>query len=99
MRILLAEDDRRIANFVSQGLRENVYAVDVADNGEDALYQLSISDYDLIILDVMMPTKDGFEVCRELRQSGNKTPILMLTARDAIEDRISGPTIRKKSLR
>ncbi len=99
MRILLAEDDRRIANFVSQGLRENAYAVDVADNGEDALYQLSSSDYDLIILDVMMPTKDGFEVFRELQQSGNKTPILMLTARDAIEDRISGPTIRKKSLR
>ena len=90
MRILLAEDDRRIANFVSKGLRENTYAVDVVNNGEDALYQLSISDYDLIILDVMMPIKDGFEVCRELRQSGNKTPILMLTARDAIEDRISG---------
>ena len=90
MRILLAEDDRRIANFVSKGLRENSYAVDTVNNGEDALYQLSISDYDLIVLDVMMPIKDGFEVCRELRQSGNKTPILMLTARDAIEDRISG---------
>ena len=90
MRILLAEDDRRIANFVSKGLRENSYAVDVANDGEDALYQVSINDYDLIILDVMMPLKDGFEVCRELRQKGNKTPILMLTARDAVEDRISG---------
>ncbi len=90
MRILLAEDDRRIANFVSKGLRENSYAVDVANDGEDALYQVSINDYDLIILDVMMPLKDGFEVCRELRQEGNKTPILMLTARDAVEDRISG---------
>ena len=70
MRILLAEDDRRIANFVSKGLRENAYAVDVVGNGEDALYQVSVSDYDLIILDVMMPLKNGFEVCRELRQSG-----------------------------
>ena len=87
---MLAEDDRRIANFVSRGLRENAYAVDVVNNGEDALYQISISDYDLIILDVMMPIKDGFEVCRELRQGGNKTPVLMLTARDAVEDRILG---------
>ncbi|CAN5245746.1 response regulator transcription factor [soil metagenome] len=90
MRVLLAEDDHRIANFVSKGLRENAYAVDVVNNGEDALYQISISDYDLIILDVMMPQKDGFEVCRELRTNRNKTPILMLTARDAVEDRISG---------
>jgi heavy metal response regulator len=90
MRILLAEDEARIANFVSKGLRENSYAVDVVNNGEDAVYQVSISDYDLIILDVMMPLKDGFEVCRSLRNSGNKTPILMLTARDAVEDRISG---------
>ncbi len=90
MRILLAEDDRRIADFVSRGLRENAYALDVVHNGEDALYQISIGDYDLIILDVMMPVKDGFDVCRKIRQSGNKTPILMLTARDAVEDRISG---------
>ena len=90
MRILLAEDDRRIANLVSKGLRENSYAVDVANDGEEALYQVSINDYDLIILDVMMPLKDGFEVCQELRNSGNKTPILILTARDAVEDRISG---------
>ncbi len=90
MRVLLAEDDVRIANFVSKGLRENAYAVDVVNNGEDALYQVSISDYDLIILDVMMPVKDGFEVCRELRISQDQTPILMLTARDAVEDRISG---------
>ncbi len=90
MRILLAEDETRIANFVSKGLRENSYAVDVVNNGEDAVYQVSISDYDLIILDVMMPLKDGFEVCRDLRNSGNKTPILLLTARDAVEDRIAG---------
>jgi heavy metal response regulator len=90
MRILLAEDDQRIANFVSKGLRENSYAVDSVNNGENALYQVSINNYDLIILDVMMPLRDGFEVCQELRKGGNKTPILMLTARDAIEDRISG---------
>ena len=90
MRVLLVEDDVRIANFVSKGLRENSYAVDVANDGEDGLYQASINDYDLIILDVMLPKIDGFEVCRELRKAENKMPILMLTARDAIDDRISG---------
>lgn len=90
MRILLVEDDQRIANFVIKGLRENAYAVDTSSNGEDALYQAEINSYDIIILDVMMPIKDGFAVCRELRKNGNKTPILMLTARDSVEDRISG---------
>jgi heavy metal response regulator len=90
MRILLAEDDARIANFVTKGLRENSYAVDVGADGETALYLAEINSYDIIILDVMMPKKDGFEVCRRLRKEGNKTPILMLTARDAVEDRISG---------
>ncbi|MEP7039010.1 MAG: response regulator transcription factor [Acidobacteriota bacterium] len=90
MRVLLAEDDRRIANFVIKGLRENAYAVDAAADGEDALYQATINTYDIIILDVMMPVKDGFEVCRELREEGNKTPVLMLTALDAVEDKISG---------
>ena len=90
MRILLAEDDQRIANFVIKGLRENAYAVDAAADGEDALYQAAINAYDLIILDVMMPLKNGFEVCRELRKEGVKTPVLMLTARDAVEDRIFG---------
>lgn len=90
MRVLLAEDDQRIANFVIKGLRENAYAVDAAADGEDALYQAAINTYDVIILDVMMPVKNGFEVCRELRKKGVKTPVLMLTARDAVEDRISG---------
>lgn len=90
MRILLAEDDVRIANFITKGLRENAYAVDVASDGEDALYQAAINTYDIIVLDVMMPLKNGFEVCRELRKGGNKTPVLMLTARDATEDKISG---------
>lgn len=90
MRVLLAEDDQRIANFIIKGLRENAYAVDQAADGEDALYQAAINTYDVIILDVMMPLKDGFAVCRELRENGNQTPVLMLTARDAIEDKISG---------
>lgn len=90
MRILLAEDDVRIANFITKGLRENAYAVDVASDGEDALYQAAINTYDIIVLDVMMPLKNGFEVCRELRESGSKIPVLMLTARDATEDKISG---------
>jgi DNA-binding response OmpR family regulator len=90
MRVLLVEDDARIARFVAKGLREQAYAVDVSENGEDALYQAAINSYDLIILDVMIPGKDGFEVCRELRRSGQKAPILMLTARDAVEDRIAG---------
>lgn len=90
MRVLLVEDDARIARFVAKGLREHSYAVDVAATGEDALYQASVNSYDLIILDVMIPAPDGFTVCRELRKSGQKVPILMLTARDAVEDRISG---------
>lgn len=90
MRLLLVEDDVRIARFVAKGLREQSYAVDVAVSGEEALYQAAINTYDLVVLDVMIPAPDGFAVCRELRKSGQRMPILMLTARDAVEDRISG---------
>jgi DNA-binding response OmpR family regulator len=90
MRLLLVEDDSRIARFVAKGLREQSYAVDVASNGDDALYQAEINTYDLIVLDVMIPGRDGFAVCRELRAAGQKIPILMLTAKDAVEDRIAG---------
>jgi len=90
MRLLLVEDDARIARFVAKGLREHSYAVDVATNGDDALYQAEINTYDLIVLDVMIPGRDGFAVCRELRAAGQKIPILMLTAKDAVEDRIAG---------
>lgn len=90
MRILLVEDDRRIANFVAKGLRESTYAVDAVSDGGDAIYHSSINIYDAIILDVMLPVKDGFTVCRELREAGTKTPILMLTARDAVEDKVVG---------
>lgn len=79
-----------MANVIAKGLREQSYAVDVAHDGEEALYQTSINDYDAIILDVLLPQRNGFEVCRELRQGGNATPILMLTARAAIDDRLTG---------
>lgn len=90
MRVLLVEDDNRIAAFVAKGLRENSYAVDVAADGEEATYMASINTYDLFILDINLPKKDGFEVCRDLRESGSTKPILMLTARDVIDDRVSG---------
>jgi DNA-binding response OmpR family regulator len=90
MRLLLVEDDSRIARFIAKGLREQSYAIDVVGAGEQALYQAAINTYDLVILDVMIPAPDGFAVCRELRKSGHRMPILMLTARDAVEDRIAG---------
>lgn len=90
MRILLVEDDNRIARFISKGLKENAYAVDHVVDGDSALYQSEVSDYDLIILDIMIPGRDGFEVCESIRGNGDNTPVLMLTARDAVEDRISG---------
>jgi DNA-binding response OmpR family regulator len=90
MRVLLVEDDTRIAHFVAKGLREQSYAVDVAITGEDALYQVAINTYDLVILDVMIPAPDGFAVCKELRRTGHCMPMLMLTARDAVEDRVEG---------
>jgi two-component system, OmpR family, copper resistance phosphate regulon response regulator CusR len=90
LRILLVEDEPDAARMLAKGLREEAYAVDVAGDGERALEQAYFNDYDLIILDVMLPGKDGFEVCRELRAAGSAAPVLMLTARDAVEDRIIG---------
>jgi DNA-binding response OmpR family regulator len=90
MRVLVVEDDRRIAHFLSKGLREQTYAVDVAASGADALYQVSVNTYDIVVLDVMIPKPDGFEVCKQLRRAGHRTPVLMLTARDAVQDRIEG---------
>jgi two-component system copper resistance phosphate regulon response regulator CusR len=90
VRILLVEDEPSAAKMLAKGLREQSYAVDVAEDGESALYQVSINDYDLIILDVMLPRRDGFEVCREIRDAGSSVPVLMLTARDVVEDRIAG---------
>lgn len=90
MRILLVEDEPSAARMMAKGLREQAYAVDIATDGELALYQTSINDYDLIILDVMLPGKSGFTVCREMRADGLTVPVLMLTARDTIEDRVEG---------
>ena len=90
MRILVVEDEPRMANVIAKGLRENSYAVDVAEDGDAALYQASINDYDLIVLDVLLPRRDGFEVCRALRARRNSIPILMLTARATVDDRVNG---------
>jgi DNA-binding response OmpR family regulator len=90
MRILLVEDDADIARFIRKGLTEQSYAVDVVTTGEEALYQATISVYDGIILDVIIPAPDGMEVCRRLRAEGLNLPILMLTARDLVSDRITG---------
>jgi DNA-binding response OmpR family regulator len=90
MRLLLVEDDPGVLRFVLKGLREQAYAVDTAITGDDALYQAEINTYDLVILDVMIPGSDGFTVCKQIRATGNRVPILMLTARDGVEDRIAG---------
>jgi two-component system copper resistance phosphate regulon response regulator CusR len=79
-----------MARFIARGLREQAYAVDISADGNDALYKLSINDYDAVILDIMIPGRNGFEVCRDMRASGLQIPVLMLTARDAVEDRIEG---------
>jgi DNA-binding response OmpR family regulator len=78
MRLLLVEDDTRIARFVARGLQEQAYAVDVVADGNDALYQVEINDYDVVILDVMIPGKNGFDTCRAIRDLGKRVPILML---------------------
>ena len=90
LRILLVEDEPAAAQMLAKGLREQGYAVDVAPDGEDGAYKASVNPYDLVILDVLLPRKDGFAVCSELRAAGLPVPILMLTARDAVEDRITG---------
>lgn len=86
MRVLLVEDDPRIARFVSQGLREQTYAVDVTANGEDALYKAFVNVYDAVILDVMLPGCSGFEDYRELRAAGSNVSVIIFTARDALHD-------------
>ncbi|MDI3524463.1 response regulator transcription factor [Kosmotoga sp.] len=90
MRILLVEDEEAITEFVKKGLSEEGYIVDTVDNGEDALNKIFDVDYDLIILDIMLPVKDGLKVCREVRENGISTPILMLTALDSTEDKVTG---------
>ena len=90
MRLLVVEDERQIASFLERGLKEEGYAVDVVYNGSDALDWAVAVEYDGIVLDVLLPGRDGFSVCRELRERGSTTPVLMLTARDAVDDRVNG---------
>ena len=90
MRVLVVEDERRIADFICKGLSEQGYGVDVASDGDEALHWADVAEFDVIVLDIMLPVRDGIEVCRTLRKKGLCTPILMLTARDAIEDRVRG---------
>src|SRR6266478_1561396 len=90
MRVLLVEDEPNAAHVLAKGLREHAYAVDVAGDGDAAIFQAGTTDYDAVILDVMLPGRDGFAVCRTIRESGCTVPILMVTARDAVEARIEG---------
>src|SRR5438105_5688250 len=90
MRLLVVEDDVRLSETLARGLREEGYAVDAARDGRTALEELSINTYDAVVLDLMIPAPDGFEVCRQMRSAKLPTPVLMLTARDAVEDRIAG---------
>jgi DNA-binding response OmpR family regulator len=90
MRVLLVEDEPRAAEILAKGLREHAYAVDVAGDGDTAIEQAAATDYDAVILDVMLPRQNGLAVCRTIRQSGSSVPILMVTARDAVDARIQG---------
>ena len=90
MRILLAEDEVQLSAALARGLREHAYAVDLAVDGAEALRNAAINYYDAIVLDIQMPKRDGLDVCRELRRRGSEVLVLMLTARDAVEDRIAG---------
>ena len=90
MRILVIEDEVKIAQFVKRGLKEEGYAVDVANDGEEGHFMLSSNEYDVIILDLMLPKMDGLTLCRELRKAGNLTPIIMLTAKDTVKDKVKG---------
>jgi two-component system OmpR family response regulator len=90
MRVLVVEDEIKMAGLVRRGLTEEGLAVDVAGTGEDALIRAAATEYDAIVLDVMLPGISGFETCRRLREKGTWSPVLMLTARDSVEDRIAG---------
>jgi two-component system copper resistance phosphate regulon response regulator CusR len=90
VRILVVEDDPKASLYLRKGLSENGFVVDVAANGDDGLHLAREGQYDLIILDIMLPARDGWQVLADLRRGGNNTPVLMLTARDAVEDRVKG---------
>jgi two-component system OmpR family response regulator len=90
MRVLIVEDEVKMAGLIRRGLRREGMAADVAACGEDALWMADATEYDVVILDVMLPGIDGFDVCRQLREKGIWAPVLMLTARDSVRDRVAG---------
>jgi two-component system, OmpR family, copper resistance phosphate regulon response regulator CusR len=90
MRVLVIEDEKKTAEYVRKGLTEQGFVVDIADNGEEGLYLATTGEYMFIVLDVMIPEKDGWSVIRELRKAGKQTPVLFLTARDTLEDKVKG---------
>jgi two-component system OmpR family response regulator len=90
MRALIVEDEVKMAGLIRRGLVDKGYAADIAGNGDEAMWMAGATEYDVVILDVMLPGADGFEVCRRLREAGIWSPLLMLTARDSVEDRVAG---------
>ncbi|HYC21757.1 MAG TPA: response regulator transcription factor [Candidatus Bathyarchaeia archaeon] len=90
MRILVVEDEKKVAGFLAQGLEAEHYAVEIARDGEEALGRVASSEFDLVILDIMLPRRDGLAVLREIRARGLDLPVLLLTARDAVSDKVSG---------
>ncbi len=90
MQILIVEDEQKIANFLRRGLLEKNYSVDIAKDGEEALYKFDINTYDLILLDIMIPKGDGITVCKRIRESNTSIPILLLTAKDSAEEKTAG---------
>ena len=90
MKVLVVEDDVKIAAFISQGLKEESYSVDITHHGDEAIYLAQVNEYDIILLDLMLPGSDGLEVCKSLRVKNISTPIIMLTARNRLEDKIDG---------
>ena len=90
MRALIIEDEKKTGQYLKKGLTENGFLVDVAENGEDGLHLATTAEYSFIILDVMLPDRDGWSIITELRRTGKQTPVIFLTARDSIDDRVKG---------
>ncbi len=90
MQLLIVEDEEKIANFLKRGFMEESFAVDIARTGEEALYKFNINTYDCIVLDIMIPKGDGISICRTIRQKNTMIPILLLTAKDSVEDKVAG---------
>lgn len=90
MRILVVEDEKKLASYIKKGLEENHFAIDVSHDGEEGLFMLNTNEYDLVILDILLPGKNGLEILSEARKNGKDMPILLLTAKDAIEDKVCG---------